>query len=182
MPDPSAAVKASAVIPRWAALHGAALHGASCLGRAARPNPTRLPATGSLPYAAPPPVRRPCRGQPAPCRPVLVVARRARRSCAAGWPPRRLGVTTDTDSCSPPRCPGGSAQIALDRDFPQFNDLLVAVVDAATPEQADATAAGAGRGAGRRTTHFRERAAARRLALPGTQRAAVPRPDRRSPT
>ena len=53
----------------------------------------------------------------------------------------RLGVSTDTDELFAPSLPWRQREIAYNRDFPQFQDLLVAVIDAATPEQAEKTAA-----------------------------------------
>ena len=53
----------------------------------------------------------------------------------------RLGVTTDTDQMFAESLPWRRNAIAMNRDFPQFRDLLVAVIDAREPEQADATAA-----------------------------------------
>ena len=53
----------------------------------------------------------------------------------------RLGVSTDTDELFAASLPWRQQELAFDRAFPQFSDLLVAVVDAATPEQADQTAA-----------------------------------------
>ena len=52
-----------------------------------------------------------------------------------------LGVTTDTDALFSAALPWRQRQIAQERDFPQFNDLLVAVVDAKLPEAANQTAA-----------------------------------------
>ena len=43
----------------------------------------------------------------------------------------------------------------MDRQFPHFRDQLVAVIDAATPEAADATAAGLAAALARDTTHFK---------------------------
>jgi hopanoid biosynthesis associated RND transporter like protein HpnN len=53
----------------------------------------------------------------------------------------RLGVTTDTDQMFAASLPWRQRAIAFDQAFPQFNDLLVVVIDASTPEAADATAA-----------------------------------------
>ncbi len=53
----------------------------------------------------------------------------------------RLGVSTDTDQLFSASLPWRQRQIEHDRQFPQFRDLLVAVVDAREPEEADATAA-----------------------------------------
>ncbi len=54
----------------------------------------------------------------------------------------RLGVTTDTDTLFAASLPWKQREAELKRLFPQEGDLLVAVIDAATPEEADATAAG----------------------------------------
>ena len=51
-----------------------------------------------------------------------------------------LGVTTDTNALFSATLPWRQREIAWDRAFPQFNDLLVAVVDAPAPEAAEATA------------------------------------------
>jgi hypothetical protein len=53
----------------------------------------------------------------------------------------RLGVTTDTDELFAASLPWRQHELAFGRAFPQFTDLIVAVVDADTPEQADQTAA-----------------------------------------
>jgi uncharacterized protein len=52
-----------------------------------------------------------------------------------------LGVSTDTDLLFKPSLPWRQQAVEMNRDFPQFRDLLVAVVDARIPEEADATAA-----------------------------------------
>ena len=54
----------------------------------------------------------------------------------------RLGVTTDTDALFADRLPWKVNKVAFDREFPQFRDLIVAVIDAKAPEEAEATAAG----------------------------------------
>src|ERR1700677_4593095 len=51
-----------------------------------------------------------------------------------------LGVSTDTDLLFKPTLPWRQQAVAMNRDFPQFRDLIVAVVDARIPEEADATA------------------------------------------
>jgi len=53
----------------------------------------------------------------------------------------RLGVSTDTDLLFKPSLPWRQQAVEMGKDFPQFRDLLVAVVDARIPEEADATAA-----------------------------------------
>src|SRR5262249_21744515 len=52
-----------------------------------------------------------------------------------------LGVSTDTDKMFSSSLPWRQQSDELNRDFPQFNNLLVAVIDAREPEQADAPAA-----------------------------------------
>jgi hopanoid biosynthesis associated RND transporter like protein HpnN len=52
-----------------------------------------------------------------------------------------LGISTDTDQMFAKTLPWRQRAIQFNQDFPQFNDLLVAVVDARIPEEADATAA-----------------------------------------
>jgi hopanoid biosynthesis associated RND transporter like protein HpnN len=60
----------------------------------------------------------------------------------AGWlGAARIGVSTDTDTLFAASLPWRQRQIAWDAAFPQFRDLLVAVIDADAPEEADATAA-----------------------------------------
>ena len=54
---------------------------------------------------------------------------------------RYLGVSTDTDLMFSAHLPWRQAALRFDREFPQFNNLLVVVIDAAEPEEADATAA-----------------------------------------
>jgi hopanoid biosynthesis associated RND transporter like protein HpnN len=54
----------------------------------------------------------------------------------------RLGVSTDTSLMFSDRLPWRQQEIERARDFPQLDNLLVAVIDAKIPEEADATAAG----------------------------------------
>jgi hopanoid biosynthesis associated RND transporter like protein HpnN len=59
----------------------------------------------------------------------------------AGWVASvKLGVSTNTDLLFAPSLPWRQQAVEMNRDFPQFRDLLVAVVDARIPEEADATA------------------------------------------
>ena len=55
---------------------------------------------------------------------------------------QRLGVSTDTDALFADTLAWRQRQLAWDREFPQFKNLIVAVVDAQQPEMAEATAAG----------------------------------------
>ena len=67
----------------------------------------------------------------------------------------RLGVTTDTDELFAASLPWRQRELAFARAFPQFKDLLVAVIDADTPEQAEQTAAGLARALAADTAHIR---------------------------
>jgi hypothetical protein len=51
-----------------------------------------------------------------------------------------LSVTTDTDVMFSPSLPWRQRAAEFNKDFPQFRDLLVAVIDAREPEEADTTA------------------------------------------
>ncbi len=51
-----------------------------------------------------------------------------------------LRINTDTNKLFASSLPWRQAEIRANRQFPQFNDLIVAVVRAATPEEAQATA------------------------------------------
>lgn len=59
---------------------------------------------------------------------------------SVGYAAGHLGVTTDTDAMFSPSLPWRRAAMQFDREFPQFNNLLVVVINAAEPEEADATA------------------------------------------
>ena len=74
--------------------------------------------------------------------------------CAAlaAW---RLDISTDTDALFAADLPWRQRAIAFDRDFPQFHDLIVAVIDADTPEAADATAAALAAALTADTAHFK---------------------------
>ncbi len=59
-----------------------------------------------------------------------------------GWyASAHLGINTDTDQLFSDRLPWRQRELALARDFPQFTDLLVVVIDGKEPEAVDATAA-----------------------------------------
>ena len=84
---------------------------------------------------------------------AALVARCARRAslvvCAAFllalaggfYASRHLGVTTDTNALFSSKLPWRQHEMAMQKLFPQFNDVLVLVIDASVPEEADATAA-----------------------------------------
>ena len=65
-----------------------------------------------------------------------------------------LGVSTDTDLMFAPSLPWRQQAQELNKDFPQFNNLLVAVVDAKEPEEADATAAALADAVAKDHVHF----------------------------
>jgi len=72
---------------------------------------------------------------------VLVVG--AVLAALSGWlAVTRLSVTTDINTLFNPSLPWKQREAELRRLFPQHDELLVAVVDAVTPEAAEATAAG----------------------------------------
>ncbi|MBU6426255.1 MAG: MMPL family transporter, partial [Rhodospirillales bacterium] len=58
-----------------------------------------------------------------------------------GYTFRNLKIDTDTDHLFSSNLPWRQAQILEDKNFPQFNDLIVAVVRGDTPEEASETAA-----------------------------------------
>jgi len=60
----------------------------------------------------------------------------------SGWyAAGHLGISTDTDKMFAPSLPWRQRAEALKKLFPQFQDLLVAVIDAKELEEAEATAA-----------------------------------------
>jgi uncharacterized protein len=60
----------------------------------------------------------------------------------AGWyTSGHLGISTDTDLMFAESLPWRQRAMTFKADFPQFRDLLVAVIDAREPEEAEATAA-----------------------------------------
>jgi uncharacterized protein len=74
---------------------------------------------------------------------------------ASGWyASGHLGVSTDTDLMFSASLPWRQRAMAMDKAFPQFRDLLVAVIDAHEPEEADATAAALAEALAKDTTHF----------------------------
>lgn len=67
----------------------------------------------------------------------------------------RLAVTTDTSRLFSESLPWRQRGMELQRAFPQNEDLLVAVVDGATPEEAEATAASLALALGADKAHFK---------------------------
>ena len=73
---------------------------------------------------------------------LLVVLIAAIAVVAGGFVAKsRLSVTTDTALMFPETLPWRAHQLEFNRDFPQNTDLVVGVIDAKIPEEADATAA-----------------------------------------
>jgi hopanoid biosynthesis associated RND transporter like protein HpnN len=74
---------------------------------------------------------------------------------ASGWVAANyLGVSTDTDQMFSASLPWRQRAMEMNRDFPQFGGLLVAVVSARIPEEADATAAALAAKLSADPTHF----------------------------
>jgi hopanoid biosynthesis associated RND transporter like protein HpnN len=73
----------------------------------------------------------------------------------SGWiAVQHLGVSTDTDVMFAPSLPWRQRGLEFARDFPQFQNLIVAVINAQQPEQADATADELARRLQADTKHF----------------------------
>ena len=95
---------------------------------------------------------------------VTACARRAGLVFAAGillaaasawYASGHLGVSTDVDRLFSNSLGWKQRQVALNDEFPQFNDLIVAVVDGKTPEEAELTAAGLAKAMASDTAHVR---------------------------
>ena len=67
---------------------------------------------------------------------------------------RHLSVSTDTDVMFSRSLPWRQHNDEFNKNFPQFHDLLVAVIDAQEPEEADATASTLADALSRDHTHF----------------------------
>jgi uncharacterized protein len=65
-----------------------------------------------------------------------------------------LGVNTDTDQMFSASLPWRQREMAMERAFPQFHGLLVAVIDANVPEEAEETARELARALAADHTHF----------------------------
>jgi len=72
---------------------------------------------------------------------VVVLAGALLAGLSGLYAARHLGVSTDTDKLFADSLSWRQRAAAFGRDFPQFRNLLVAVIDAQEPEEADATAA-----------------------------------------
>ena len=74
---------------------------------------------------------------------------------AGGFAARHLGVDTDTDHMFAASLPWRQNEIAFARAFPTLSDPLVVVIDAAIPEEAEATAAALAQTLAADPAHFR---------------------------
>ncbi len=73
----------------------------------------------------------------------------------AGWyAAGHLGINTDTDEMFASSLPWRQRALKFKAEFPQFTDLLVAVIDAREPEEADATAAALAKALAADPRHF----------------------------
>jgi hopanoid biosynthesis associated RND transporter like protein HpnN len=61
-------------------------------------------------------------------------------ACSGIYASRHLGVNTDTDQMFSSSLPWRQREMAMERAFPQFQGLLVAVIEAKVPEEAQETA------------------------------------------
>ena len=86
---------------------------------------------------------------------LVVVAGLALAGFAGFYAAHHLGISTDTDKMFARSLPWRQRALAFDAEFPQFSDLLVAVIDAKEPEEADATAAGLAAALAADHAHFR---------------------------
>jgi uncharacterized protein len=71
---------------------------------------------------------------------LVVLAGLVVAALATWYAVRHLGINTDTDLMFAESLPWRQRAMALKADFPQFQDLLVGVIDAKEPEEAEATA------------------------------------------
>lgn len=85
---------------------------------------------------------------------IVVLLAAALTLCGVYFASSRLSVDTDTDNLFSSSLPWRQHEIAFDRDFPQFNDVIVAVVRADTPEEAEETAAALTRELAQDGRHF----------------------------
>ena len=86
---------------------------------------------------------------------LVVVAGLALAGFAGTYARHHLGISTDTDKMFAKSLPWRQRALAFDAEFPQFSDLLVAVINAKNPEEANATAAGLAAALAADHTHFR---------------------------
>ena len=95
---------------------------------------------------------------------------------------RHLGVNTDTDQMFSASLPWRQRAMALDRAFPQFQGLLVAVIDAKVPEEAEVTARDLTRALAADHTRLQHGEPAGLIALPCTRKGRCSSRSLTSPT
>jgi len=76
-------------------------------------------------------------------------------ACAGALAATRLGMSTSIDGLFNPHLPWVERDTVSRRAYPQFRDLIVAVIDARIPEEADATADALTKALAADTQHFR---------------------------
>jgi uncharacterized protein len=87
---------------------------------------------------------------------VLVIGAAAILAAFSGvYAASHLRISTDTDKMFAASLPWRQRAIAFQAEFPQFNDLLVVVIDAKAPEEAEATAADLAAALAKDHAHFR---------------------------
>ncbi len=86
---------------------------------------------------------------------IVVLAGALLAGLSGVYAARHLGVSTNTDDLFAASLPWRQHAVTFNRDFPQFRDLLVAVVDAREPEEAAATAAALAKALAADHVHFR---------------------------
>jgi uncharacterized protein len=86
---------------------------------------------------------------------LVVLGGLALAGFAGAYAAGHLGISTDTDEMFAQSLPWRQRALAFNAEFPQFSDLLVAVIDAKEPEQAEATAAGLATALAEDHAHFR---------------------------
>jgi hopanoid biosynthesis associated RND transporter like protein HpnN len=86
---------------------------------------------------------------------LVVLAGALLAGFSAWFASNHLGVSTDTDLMFKASLPWRQRAAEMNKDFPQFRDLLVAVIDARQPEEAEATAASLAQALSTDHEHFR---------------------------
>ena len=86
---------------------------------------------------------------------LVVLGGLALAGFAGVYATHHLGISTDTDEMFAQSLAWRQRMMAFRAEFPQFSDLLVAVIDAKEPEQAEATAAGLAAALAADHAHFR---------------------------
>jgi hopanoid biosynthesis associated RND transporter like protein HpnN len=85
---------------------------------------------------------------------LVVIAAALLAALSIGVSSQKLGINTDTNLMFPESLPWRANQLAFNRDFPQVTNLIVAVIDAQIPEEAEQTAAALAAALAGDTEHF----------------------------